>query len=168
MVSTISLLFFLIHGLRTRAQEPVPAQKMPDFAFTTLDRRDFTPASLKPGQLTFFFYFDSDCDHCQRAAGHLQEQIGGFSGVTICLVSLDPPEKMRAFLAAHAPAIGKASGVTVLRDTHDQFRWHFHPYHYPGMFLYSPQGQLLDYEDNEETVFRITGSIRRWNAGHHT
>ncbi len=159
----------ILATLSSTAQQPVPAKQLPDFQFATLDGgRDFTPASLQPGRLTFFFFFDADCEHCQRAVSHLQDQLKNFANCNICLVSLDPPDKIALFLAAHAPVIHKAPGVILLRDPRDQFRWRFHPYHYPGMFLYSPKGELLDYEDNDETVFRITGSIHRWNANHHT
>lgn len=150
------------------AQEPTPAKQLPDFQFTTLNGREFTRASLHPDRLSFFLFFDSDCEHCQRAADHLRDQLNGFTGVSIYLVSLDPPEKISAFLNAHLPGVTKNPDAIVLRDIHDQFRWRFHPYHYPGMFLYSPKGQLLDYEDNDESVFRITGSIRRWKNSRPT
>jgi hypothetical protein len=45
--------------------------------------------------------------------------------------------------------------VVVLRDSVGEFIGKFKPMKFPAMMLFSRDGRLVDYEDNENTVFRL-------------
>jgi hypothetical protein len=50
--------------------------------------------------------------------------------------------------------------VVWLRDSAAAFIAEFKPLKFPAMMLYSPSGKLVDYEDNENTVFRLVKLVR--------
>ncbi len=137
----------------------VPAKTLPDFEFFRPDKSSFTNKNLVIGSNMFFMFFDSDCDHCQRAIKNIDEQYKSFAKTIMYLVSLDDNEKMKDFLNNFTKHLKFQKNVVLLRDTRNQFISRFKPYRYPGMFLYSADKKLIDYEDNAESVFRIAHFI---------
>ncbi len=142
----------------------VPAKTLPDFEFSRLDKSSFTNKNLVSGSKLFFMFFDSDCDHCQRAIKNIDEHYKSFLKTTIYLVSSDDNEKMKGFLNNFTKHLKFQKNVVLLRDTRNQFILMFKPYRYPGMFLYSADKKLIDYEDNAESVFRIVHFIDNTNS----
>jgi hypothetical protein len=106
-------------------------------------------------------FFDSDCDHCQRAIHEIEQQYKSFQQTLICLVSLDDKNKINHFMSGYAPRLKTQKNVVLLHDTKNQFIAMFKPLRYPAMFLYSQDKKLIDYEDNELTVFRLVNTIRK-------
>jgi hypothetical protein len=86
-----------------------------------------------------------------------------FSKTGIYLISLDENNKIQNFVNSYAKHLMERKNVLILRDTNNQFITKFKLCHYPGMFLYSAEGKLLDYEDNSETIFRIVNLISKVN-----
>ena len=155
------LLFVLIclaFSLRIDAQ--TPAQTIPNFAFIKLDKSSFTNAKLVQNKMLFFFFFDPDCDHCQRAATYLNKQYENYKSIAIYLVSVANTEKINEFINQYLPAFSREQNVTVLQDANNEFISKFQPIRYPGMFLYSSQKKLVDYEDNAESMFRFLKPIK--------
>jgi peroxiredoxin len=137
----------------------IPAQNMPDFEFSRPDNSPFTNKDLGHVNMYFFMFFDPDCEHCQRAMKNIDLNYRSFSKTGIYLISMDESKKNQNFVNSYAKHLTGKRNVLLLRDTKNQFITKFKPYHYPGMFLYSVEGKLLDYEDNPETIFRIVNSI---------
>lgn len=138
----------------------IPAQTMPDFTFHRLDGGAFSNRELPSGKKTFFVFFDPDCNHCQRAVKNIDQQYRGFQNTLVCLVSAEDRDKMSHFMNTYAPHLKGQKQVLLLQDERSRFITLFKPYKYPAMFLYAPDRRLLDYEDNEETVFRIIHTIQ--------
>lgn len=137
----------------------VPAKTLPDFEFSRLNRSSFTKQDLIGGSISFFMFFDPDCEHCQRAIQNIDSQYKSFEKVAVYLISQDSEEKMKSFLNRYAKHLKSQKNLVLLIDTKNQFILKFHPRRYPGMFLYSTDNTLIDYEDNSETVFRLVHFI---------
>jgi peroxiredoxin len=159
MMKNIFLFFLLTLSVCSRGQ--IPAQVLPDFEFYHLDNSKFSNKDLPPRQNLLFVFFDSDCEHCQLAAKNINQQYKSFETVSIYFISLDSSDKIRQFMATYAPQLKMQKNVHVLRDRNNQFISKFKPRRYPSMFLYSAEKNLLDYEDNEESVFRIVNLIKK-------
>jgi hypothetical protein len=138
-----------------RAPAQTPAQTLPDFTFFRPDERPFTGKDLPKGRKMFFVLFDTECPHCQRALKSIDQQRASFNKAAVFLVSMDPWEKIRLFMRTYAPHLEGQHNVSILRDKQYQFIGKFKPRKFPGMLLYSQDRNLLEYEDNAETVFRF-------------
>ena len=145
------------------SKSQTPAQVLPDFEFYHLDNSKFSNKDLPLRQNLLFVFFDSDCEHCQLAAKKLDQEYKSFDKIAVYFISLDDSDKMRQFMAIHAPQLKIQKNVNLLQDRSNQFIIKFKPKRYPSIFLYSADKKLLDYEDNEETVFRIVNMIKKDN-----
>jgi peroxiredoxin len=150
----------LLMTCKTFAQT-TPAKTLPQFEFSRLNQSTFTNKDLPAGKILFFMFFDSDCDHCQRAIHEIEQEYKCFQQTVICLVSLDDKNKINHFISGYAPRLKAQKNVVLLQDTKNQFIALFNPLRYPAMFLYSKDKKLIDYEDNELTVFRLVNTIRK-------
>jgi peroxiredoxin len=142
------------------AQPPAPAQTLPAFSFVLADGRPFTNTDLPAGKPVFFVLFDPTCPHCQRAVRSMDEQAAAFNKATVCLVSMDPWDKINLFVSGYAPHLKGMANVRVMQDPKYMFIGRFKPRKFPAMELFGADGKLLDYEDNPETVFRIVKMLR--------
>ncbi len=154
----LSILLFLIFG-NNCAQSP--AQTIPEFEFSRLDKSSFTNRDLVQNKVIFFIFFDSECEHCQRAVSSIDRQIRSFEKTAIYLVSVDDDPKIRDFVNRYAIHLKDQKNVLLLRDDKNQFIARFKPYRYPAMFLYSAEKKLIDYEDNSESIFRLVNTVAK-------
>ena len=87
--------FVLLFFISFSASAQPPAETVPDFNFYKLDKTAFTNKSLDPDKLLFFVFFDSDCDHCQRAVLDIDQHYSAFKKTAIYLITLDDQEKIK-------------------------------------------------------------------------
>jgi hypothetical protein len=144
--------------LKGRAQ--VPAQTLPEFNFLAAGKQAFTNKDLAKSRPLFFLFVDPDCEHCQRAIHTIGEQYAAFRKTAMYVISLDSREKLGTFMDKYGGALKDQKNVMLLQDNLNQFIVRFKPRRYPAMMLYSSNGQLLDYEDNPESVFRIVNRLK--------
>ena len=162
----IPLILLVTFG-RVEAQglgSPGAAQTIPVFRFARHDGRMVTNADLPARKLVLFVFFDPDCDHCKRALSHMDGEVGDYSGAFLYFVSMESQEKIDRFVATYAPHLAVQRNVLFLRDAGGGYMLGFHPIRFPSLFLYSPEHKLLDYEDNEATLFRIKRSMGAFGA----
>ncbi len=152
----LSILLCLIFG-NNRAQSP--AQTIPDFEFSTLNKSLFANKDLIHEKIIFFIFFDSQCEHCQRAVSSIDRQYQSFEKTAVYLVSEDDDIKIRDFVNRYAAHLKNQKNVLLLRDDQNQFIARFKPTRYPAMFLYSREKKLIDYEDNPESIFRLVNTV---------
>jgi peroxiredoxin len=131
------------------------AQVLPDFTFYRADGHAFGRRDVPVGKPVLFVLFDPTCPHCQRAVRHIGEQYAAFRKAEICLVSMENWAAINEFVATYAGALKGRPNVVVLRDSAGEFIGRFKPMKFPAMMLFSRDGRLVDYEDNENTVFRL-------------
>jgi hypothetical protein len=102
---------------------------------------------------------DPGCEHCQRAVHAIGEHFAAFRKAALYVISLETREKLSLFIDKYGGAMKGWKNVLLLRDNLNQFIVRFKPRRYPAMMLYSPKGQLIDYEDNPESVFRFVKAL---------
>jgi peroxiredoxin len=154
-----SLFLFLAATVKSSGQ--IPAQTLPGFEFSRLDKSFFTNKDLPKDKMLFFVFFDPDCEHCQHAVKNIDQQYKSFNNTAVYLLSSEDHDKINNFIATYGRHLKAQKNVVVLQDNLNQFIAKFKPYKYPAMFLYSSEKKLLDYEDNEETVFRVVNIINK-------
>jgi len=152
--------FFLVSLYSVNTMAQVPAQTIPEFNFFRLDKTSFTNKDLAKEKKLFFIFFDSDCEHCQRAVAQINQHYGEIKKTALYLITLDPQQKINLFMGKYGSQLKGGKNVTLLQDKQYQFITKFQPKRYPSMFLYSPEKKLLAYEDNEASVFRILNMVK--------
>jgi peroxiredoxin len=157
----IFYLLLLLLSVEGKVSGQIPAQTLPDFEFYRLDKSPFTNKDLPNGKMLFIVFFDSDCEHCQRAIKSINQQYLSFKETEIYLISLDDPDKINRFMAVYGSQLKNLKNVVLLQDKHNQFIARFKPHKYPSMFLYSKDKKLINYEDNENTLFRFVNAINK-------
>jgi hypothetical protein len=130
-------------------------QVLPEFTFYRADGQAFNRRDIPAGKPVLFVLFDPTCPHCQHAVRHIGEQYAAFGKAEICLVSMDNWAAINGFVATYGGALKGRPNVVVLRDVAGEFIGRFKPMKFPAMMLFSREGKLVDYEDNENTVFRL-------------
>ena len=153
------ILLLLFFSIKTQAQPP--AQTVPVFNFYRLDKTTFTNKDLPTGKMLFFFFFDPSCEHCQQAMSNLNKDYPQYAKAAVYLISANDPKTIAAFMGKYAPSLKNKKNVTLLLDVKNEFLEKFKPIRYPSMFLYSPKNVLLDYEDNENSMFRFLKYLKQ-------
>ena len=136
-------------------QDQPPAQTVPAFNFYKEDNTVFTNRNLVQDKPLFFFFFDTDCDHCQVAMTNLNQHYQDYKNAAIYLISMDDWVKINGFMNKYASNLKGKTNVTLLHDAKNEFVDKFKPVKYPAMYLYSGD-KLVDYEDNEYSMFRFS------------
>jgi peroxiredoxin len=157
MKAIFQIIAFIIVTSYNAAAQPLaqpPAQTVPAFNFYKQDQTVFTNKNLASGKPLFFFFFDTDCDHCQVAMTNLNQHYQDYKSAAIYLISMDGWDKITGFMNRYATNLKGKANITLLQDTKNEFVDKFKPVKYPAMYLYSGN-KLVDYEDNEYSMFRF-------------
>ncbi len=156
-----TIVLVLLISLQASAQ--VPIGMIPDFTFYRQNKSPFSNKDLHAGKMSFFVFFDSDCDHCQHAVLSISKSYREFKNVSVYLISLDNEQKINHFMNYYGSNLKVKKNVTVLQDIKNDFLPKFNPRKYPSMYLFSKEGKLIMYEDNPENIFRIIKQIKTFN-----
>ena len=139
------LLLQLLLFISFTAAAQTPAQAIPNFTFYRLDKTMFATKDLVKDKKILFVFFDTGCEHCQRAVSLLGDHYGELKNTAAYLVTLDDQEKIKQFMFTYGVKLKDKKNITLLQDTKYQFIPKFGPKKYPAIFLYSPAKKLLLY-----------------------
>lgn len=136
------------------------AKTIPPFTFFKQDSTAFTNQDLAKKGLLYFIFFDADCSHCQYAVSSINKYNNAFDSVSLYFVTFDKNSKINPFMDKYGYLLRGKNNVTVLQDTLQEFIVKFKPQKYPAMFLYSSEGELIHYSDNEKDVPKFIKLIK--------
>lgn len=129
-----------------------PATGIPDFTFYNMKDQAFNKKDLRPGKPTFFIFFDTRCEHCQRTCKRLNTLYPKTASAWVYMLSLDKKENILAFFKEYAPNLPKQKNFMILQDRLFHFIPRFGPTKYPSMFLYGTNQKLIKYSDDEASL----------------
>lgn len=138
-----ALAFLLLMACAPEKKEtPLVVQErneLPHLAFKNLDGTIASTRDL-PGS-SVLILFNTDCDHCQREAKAVQENLKAFTSYTIQFIASDTPEAIQKFSQDYGlinlsnVRFGRAEGVDVYMN--------FGSIPTPAIYIYSKEKKLV-------------------------
>jgi peroxiredoxin len=158
-VFVFTLLFFGCAGPSSKTQESeqaaVPSTNdLPNMLITTLDQSKVNIHELS-GKIILIL-FQPDCDHCQREAKEIRENLDAFEGYSLYFISADPVVAIEKF-GREYDLLGH-SNIYLAETTVENVINNFGSIPAPSVYIYS--GQLLVQKFNGEVpIQKILNAI---------
>lgn len=134
--------------------------KIPAFNTLTLDGSTFTNENVAKNKYAFFVYFNPTCPHCQNAFKTLNAKIAELpANVVIYPVSFKGEAPTQKFIERYAPELAKLKNVTFLIDNKETFGAAFTVQRFPSMYLFSPDGKLVHFEEDATKVMNFKDKV---------
>ncbi|MBL7873075.1 MAG: redoxin domain-containing protein [Cyclobacteriaceae bacterium] len=137
------LLIFLLAVCKSpEKKEPVvkkEVNELPHLTFKNLDGSAATTRDLPPASVLILF--NTDCDHCQREAKSIQENLASFKDYTLQFIASDPEQSIlqfaREYQLDNQPNIrfGRAEGQDVYMN--------FGSIPTPSIYVYSKERKFI-------------------------
>jgi len=127
------------------ASSPQPAppaavsSDIPPMLLIQPDGTQLSASSLQ-GKAVFVFFLP-DCDHCQREAVQIRENIESFKDYTLYFISSAPFDQLSAFEQKYQ--LSNLSQVRFLRTTDRDILRNYGPIPTPTVYIYSEKGRLI-------------------------
>jgi peroxiredoxin len=143
--------------IQTGNSAPAPAapNDLPNnMLLTGQDGSQFMAKSLQ-GKVILFF-FQPDCDHCQREAAQISEHLPAFRDYSLYFISTAPMPQITQFAKEY-----RLSGTNVhfAQTRLENILSALGPIQAPSMFVYSQEGRLVQKFDGETDINLILRSI---------
>ncbi len=122
---------------------------IPRFAYKSMDGKTFTNKNLKTGKPIVFFYFNSDCEHCQNEAQQVRLNLSKLSGVELIFISFETPKSIKNF--ARTYQLDDCKNITFLCDQKITFATTFDVNAVPS---------IVTYDKNQKLVEKIKGQVK--------
>lgn len=136
------------HG---RSQSGIVENDLPDMRIRLLDQSDIYLKKLT-GKVVLVF-FQPECDHCQREASDISQNITAFKNVTLYFITSDSAEKIERFANEYKlhdqvnVFFGNASTESVLKN--------FGPIATPSIYIYSAEQRLIKAFNGEVAISEV-------------
>lgn len=149
---------FSITNCKT-VQQPIvkAAEEIPYFTFTTLDNKRFTKENLDATRTKLFYYFNSECEHCEKQGSWISKDIELFDNLEVIFISF---EEMDAIKGYQNKFNFVRDNITFLQDTRLTFSDKFGVGEFPSIILYTKSGKLIKKFEGETKVSEIAASIK--------
>ena len=133
------------------------SKKIPYFTFATLDGKPFVKDSFDKVRTKFIFYFNSECDHCQKQGKWLSEEIEVFKDLEMVFISYEELDAIKNYRDKYN---FHQDNITFLEDTRLTFSNLFGAETFPSILIYSKKGELIKVFNGETKVNEILEFIR--------
>ncbi len=127
----------------------------PYMNLTGLDGRTQFARDL-PGRCILIF-FNPDCDHCQREAVMIRDNIESFGQFHLYFISSDSVPNISQFATDYG--LAEAHNVHFARTEVEEVVRNFGPIPAPSIYLYSEQRRLFREFKNETPIEQILGAL---------
>jgi|TARA_B110000238_G_scaffold200277_2_gene249840 thiol-disulfide isomerase/thioredoxin len=151
-------ILFSITNCKT-IQKPIvkAAEYIPYFTFTTLENKRFTKENLDNTRTKLFYYFNSECEHCEKQGSWISKDIKLFEDLEVIFISF---EEMDAIKGYQNKFNFVRDNITFLQDTRLTFSDKFGVGEFPSIILYTKGGKLIKKFEGETKVSEIAASIQ--------
>lgn len=158
--SLLTFIVFTLAGCQSGVQKkevsPAPLQNdLPGFQLITTNGQPIFAKTLS-GK-TIIILFQPDCDHCQREAIQIQENLEAFKSYQLYFVSDVTDQELIAF--AHTYKLDDQPNIHFATTTADQIISNFGPLDTPSLFIYSQQGKLVHKFIGETDISKIVPAL---------
>jgi thiol-disulfide isomerase/thioredoxin len=129
------------------------AQTFPNFQFIKPNGEPFTNQNLQKGKPIIVFFFDPDCDHCQKQADWIAASPESFKNAQLLWVSTADADAINIF---HKSRFGRYPyPVYFVKDKNYKFDSIFGYSVAPTILIYSSTGQLQKSFKSEVAVSEL-------------
>jgi protein-disulfide isomerase len=144
---------------------PVPPQTAPasvqnDLPYMTLEKAD--GSRLITRDLTdkaILYFFLPDCDHCQREATQIQENIAAFKDYSLYFISTAPFPEQQQF--AQDYKLAGHPNIYFAKTTIQSIFKNFGPIPTPSLFIYAKGGRMIKSFKGETPIGNILASLKQ-------
>lgn len=153
--------FLLLVGPATSISlAQAPAATIPNFTFYHLDGTPFKRTDLPNSNKTIIIFFAVDCKQCQNATEDLEKNFNEFKTTLVYMVSLNTPPEIEKFINKYGKRLKDKKNFTLLQDKDKQFINKFSPTKYPALYVYSSQGNLIQYFGGATKIKELIKAIK--------
>ena len=125
--------------------QPNP-KTFPEFSFVKTSGETITKKNIPAGKPVIVFFFDPDCDHCQKQAGWMKAALPKFANATLFWVSTAEMQPITEFQKEY---FGTAKNVIFAKDTKYQFDNYFGYSVAPSIYVFDSKGNFAKGFKNE-------------------
>ncbi len=144
------LMLFTFYNCKTTQKTTVEAAKnIPYFTFTTLDGKRFTKDSFDRERIKFIYYFNSECEHCEKQGSWLAKDISTLDNLEVVFISFEEMDAIKNYRDKYN---FNRDNITFLQDSRLTFSDKFGVEKFPSILIYNKKGKLIQKFEGETKV----------------
>lgn len=133
----------------TKESSVKAAKNIPYFTFTTLDKKRFTKENLDSERTKFIYYFNSECEHCEKQGSWLAKEIEVLDNLEVIFISFEEMDAIKSYRDKYN---FKRDNITFLQDSRLTFSDKFGVEKFPSILIYNKNGKLVKKFEGETKV----------------
>ena len=138
-------------GLAVGVETASTVNELPAMSLVTMDQQVIRARELTGKNILIFYR--PECDHCQREAAAISENLDAFSGYQIYFVGTDGHEASRSFAKDYA--LDGKNNVHFVQTSVNEILDHLGPISTPSLYIYSEERRLVRHLDGETAIEEI-------------
>lgn len=97
MANRIVAVGFLCLLLASCASSPHKGDALPSFSMLTLDSSQYSSDQIRPGAVTVFLYFRTDCPHCRKETTDIVRHAAALQNIRFIFLTWQPLDRLRQY-----------------------------------------------------------------------